>query len=280
MIFLKTKYIYFLFLILAGCNKYELNKNLSEDIRVVSFSPALTDFVLALGGENYLVGRTPWCAVNKEIPVVGDLFNIELEKLVHLNPTHILVQRKELKKSFSRSLFKLKSSVLNLPIEGIEDAAIACLKIGDIFPSEIQSKKRASLLAKRIRDTIAKSYFLEAESIGKGLIVSSSSSEILSWGKNTYLGEMMAARGFKLIHDSDAWKTINLELIYKLNPEWVLVVGDFNKRTLESFKLMKLKALESGRVFKIAHKGIHRPSSGLPEISEKLDFILGALFSD
>ena len=94
MIFLKTKYIYFLFLILAGCNRYELNKNVSEDIRVVSFSPALTDFVLALGGENYLVGRTPWCSVNKEIPVVGDLFNIELEKLVHLNPTHILVQRK------------------------------------------------------------------------------------------------------------------------------------------------------------------------------------------
>ena len=282
--FFKIKHACFLFFLLSSCNKSDLNlnKDVAEEIRVVSFSPALTDFVLSLGGESYLVGRTPWCDVNADIPIIGDLFNVELEKLVHLDPTHILVQKEELKGSFLDPFSKLKSDILTLPIQSIEDSAVACLKIGEIFSFDMQSKKRASLLADRIRGTVAKTYFLGAEHFGNGLIVSSSSSsssDVLSWGGKTYLGEMLHARGFDLIHNDDAWRTINLEYIFKLNPGWILVVGD-QKKIFESFQLMKLEASKSGRILEIAHRGIDRPSSSLPEISQKLDLILGTLFSD
>ena len=59
--------------------------------RIASFSPALSATVVALGWENSLVGRTPWC--KSTAPIVGSLNDVDLETLARMKPNLILIQQ-------------------------------------------------------------------------------------------------------------------------------------------------------------------------------------------
>lgn len=62
-------------------------------IRIVSLSPAITQTLVDLGLGDRVVGRTPWCdAVPSEVQVVGSLQDFDAERIVRLQPTHVLVQ--------------------------------------------------------------------------------------------------------------------------------------------------------------------------------------------
>ncbi len=61
--------------------------------RIVSLSPAITDILLDLGLGEYVVGRGAWEEqLGAEIPRVGDLSNLDLEGLIALGPTDVILQ--------------------------------------------------------------------------------------------------------------------------------------------------------------------------------------------
>src|SRR5262245_61670957 len=61
--------------------------------RIISLSPAISRTLVDFGLADRVVGRTPHCdALDRSIPVVGDLLNVDYEQIIRLNPTHILVQ--------------------------------------------------------------------------------------------------------------------------------------------------------------------------------------------
>ena len=63
-----------------------------QAVRVVSLSPGLTATMVALGVSDRLVGRTPWCEVSTDVPIVGSLLDLNAEALVMVRPTVILLQ--------------------------------------------------------------------------------------------------------------------------------------------------------------------------------------------
>ncbi|MBT8484549.1 MAG: hypothetical protein KJO43_03155, partial [Phycisphaerae bacterium] len=61
--------------------------------RIVSFSPALTRMLVDLGVGAEIVGRTRFCtAADPSVPVVGDLRDVNYERLLEVTPTHVYVQ--------------------------------------------------------------------------------------------------------------------------------------------------------------------------------------------
>ena len=61
--------------------------------RVVSLSPAVTEIVYALGAEDILVGRTDFCEYPPEaatIPSIGGISNLNIEKILSLNPDLVI----------------------------------------------------------------------------------------------------------------------------------------------------------------------------------------------
>jgi iron complex transport system substrate-binding protein len=63
--------------------------------RVVSFSPALTEIIFALGQEGKLVGVSSFCTyppAANELPVCGGLIDPNLELLAELNPDVVFLQ--------------------------------------------------------------------------------------------------------------------------------------------------------------------------------------------
>jgi ABC-type hemin transport system substrate-binding protein len=64
-----------------------------EPPRIVSLSPALSRTLVDLGLADHVVGRTAYCAsLDPAIPIVGDLYELDYERLIRLEPTHVLLQ--------------------------------------------------------------------------------------------------------------------------------------------------------------------------------------------
>src|SRR5690606_12912887 len=87
-------------IVVAGCGRtpsspsdIDAPKPDAAELRVVSFSPALTRIAVDLGMADVIIGRTPWCtSIDADVPVVGQLDDADFELLVRLDPTHLLVQ--------------------------------------------------------------------------------------------------------------------------------------------------------------------------------------------
>lgn len=65
----------------------------ADELRIVSLSPALTEIVCHLGGEELLVGRTAACDYPKsvrQLPSVGRFGTPEIERIVSLRPTLVI----------------------------------------------------------------------------------------------------------------------------------------------------------------------------------------------
>ena len=64
-----------------------------DELRLVSMSPALSRTLVDFGLARRIVGRSPFCDfLDDAVPIVGDLRNINYERLIELAPTHVLVQ--------------------------------------------------------------------------------------------------------------------------------------------------------------------------------------------
>jgi ABC-type Fe3+-hydroxamate transport system substrate-binding protein len=66
-----------------------------EPVRIVSLVPSLTELLFALDLQEQLVGRTAFCIEPagriEAVPVLGGTKTFELDKLMALNPSHVLV---------------------------------------------------------------------------------------------------------------------------------------------------------------------------------------------
>lgn len=70
-----------------------VDQSASNTARVVSLSPHLTELMFALGHEKLLVGtveHSNWPEAAKEIPRIGNAFNINLESIIALQPDSVL----------------------------------------------------------------------------------------------------------------------------------------------------------------------------------------------
>ena len=79
---------------IVGCRqKYGPITTTPGEPRIVSLSPAVSRTLVDFGLDDLIVGRSPWCAsLDPAIPVAGDLYTIDYERLIRLRPTHVLVQ--------------------------------------------------------------------------------------------------------------------------------------------------------------------------------------------
>ena len=115
--------------------------------RIVSLVPSLTELLFALDLQDQLVGRTAFCVEPagriEAVPVVGGTKTFELDKLMALNPSHVLVNVDETPKELADQIGAAGARVVvthpNTPADNIA--------LYQLFGGLFQRRKRAMDLA-------------------------------------------------------------------------------------------------------------------------------------
>ena len=210
-------------LLVAACHDEDAVKTLADSSksapRIASFSPALTATVVALGWEQSLVGRTPWCA--SSAPIVGSLNDVDLETLARANPTLLLIQQTQtgappqLEQVASAKHWKLEF----IPATSLDDIRH--------LPSAVEkavgqpAPNRAQLLVDALEKELAPC--AAAQKLSPAILLYSDE-PIGAFGADTYLAQAWVAMGGTLALPNKGNPNLSLEELFATQPKSIIVI--------------------------------------------------------
>lgn len=195
----------------------------ASPVRIVSLSPAITRTLVDFHLESHLVGRSSYCfSVDKAIPVVGDLSNINYELLTKVNPTHILVQPAEsgvtepLVEAAKKNGWIIASWHLNT-LDDIE-AMIRGIPTALLLPGSTELEQ-ASRRAAELENAIAQAMSPGGKKLWHGrVMLVSSNNPVLAFGNGTYLSDVLAGFGCTNAVIDKGWMQLSMEDVTRINP--------------------------------------------------------------
>jgi ABC-type hemin transport system substrate-binding protein len=223
--------------------------------RIVSLSPSITTSLIEMGVGQHIVGRSAFCEKgDTSIPVVGDLYAVDYERLLRLQPTHVFVQPQatgvdsHLQELAENGEFILRSWNLN----GIKDIQALALDLAELLDvSEL---------------TVSPNMNGNAVSTATTLLMTIGSEQQVGicFGKNTYLDDIWSAMGGVNALQKDGWQKLSLEDIARLSPSRIVIVNDVlftQKSPLDSLDIP---------VIKFVHKDVLIPSIRVAKVAKSL----------
>jgi ABC-type Fe3+-hydroxamate transport system substrate-binding protein len=188
--------------------------------RVVSLSPALTATMLRLGWSGRMAGRTPWCEGVSEVPVIGSLTEVDLERLARIDPSVILVQRTSLglPPGLERAASERGWRVEQIPCETLADVRALPEAVGEAL------SERPELEAWNAAWTGALTVVPELGPRGRAVLLLPDASP-RACGADAYLGQVWSAWGGTVCPASPGWPSMQLEDVVACDPDRVVVLG-------------------------------------------------------
>ncbi len=270
------KYI-LIILLLVSCKPQEINTN---EMRIVSLAPSITETIYALGQEHKLVGRTDFCAKGKNIPSVGTM-TPSLEKIISLQPSLVISLSSDTKSSQDLQ----KAGIKNLPIQNsnLEQiyhsfATIAkacavpdqgqqlideCKKILADLAKKQNAHKRVLLLISSLRDNPHK---------------------LSPWvaGPKTFYGEILEALNTTNAAASDStFYQMSSEELLQANPDVIIIIGpkaiseqDLKDEHKAWDQLRQLKAVQSKDIHYIGNSHIMIPGPSITQTMRDLSNVI------
>ncbi|MCQ2295093.1 MAG: ABC transporter substrate-binding protein [Bacteroidales bacterium] len=220
----------------------------SSPTRIVSVSPAATEIIFALGGEQLLVGRTDFCNYPPEassIESIGGITNLNIEKVASLKPDLIITASMVSEQTVS-TLQKLGIPVVSvLEKEHLEDLYANIERIGQLIgkPQAADSLNQAlqqqmGNLHKPTADPVPSIYYV----IGFG------SGGNYTAGGNTFINELLTYAGARNIAaDIQGWN-YSLEALMAADPDYVIVRQEDSASFCQTRPYNNLTAVKQGQV--------------------------------
>lgn len=256
-------------------------------LRIVSLSPALTRIAADLGLAGAIVGRTQFCtAIQSSVPVVGDHFTQNLELLVRLRPTHILLQppRNEPPIALRDLAEQHDWTLLHWRIDTIDDVRAIVREMPEMLNSIDASarqllQQRSHALIDEIDAALAPgpAPLRPAQSM-RVLMVYSTDPSISVFGSDTYLDEVLRAFGCaNAAGHLSGWGQISLEDALRLDADAIIIIsqrhGDLTE-AMGSLAATPLRASAEGRIAMLVHPEALLPSTSVIEVAGELRAIL------
>jgi iron complex transport system substrate-binding protein len=273
---------------LANCDRPPVATTTAEtkELRIVSFSPAISRTLVDFGLQDRIVGRTQYCSsLDQSIPVVGDLQTIDFEALLRVRPTHIVIQPPagvvdpHLRELADVHQWKISDWRLN----SIDDVRALVREIPQRLFAEgsnerAEMSRRGEALLGRIDRTLAPSPESPAMFGGTVLMVESVN-PVLAFGANTYLHDVLVSLGGKNSLSESGWVQLSLEDVVRLAPEAIIIVAP-GKTSMDvdheagPMTTLDVPAAKARRIAILAHPDALLPSSGVTGVAQDLQSIL------
>jgi len=213
--------------ILAGCSAPPVDREDAPVRRIVSLLPNATQFVVALGGGDRLVGCTaydPTEGVNPEAVVLGGALDTNFEKILALAPDLVLVQ--DTMTQHVNRLAALGLRVEPLPAETIADADTSIRLIA----RRLGEPRAGVVLADRLQRElkIVRERVAEREAVRTLLVIGHDPGQLRGLvvaAPGTFLDELLTvAGGVNVVGKTPAiYPQLSREALLAANPDAVVV---------------------------------------------------------
>ncbi len=237
--------------------------SLTKDInRIISLAPNLTEIIFHIGCGDKLVGVTRFCDYpqeTKEKEIVGDMLNVNFEKIVELNPDLVFITVEgNTKLTFDR----LKSLGINVFVTN---------------PRNIQGIKKSikdlSLIFNKVQiaDSVLKDIEFRLQNVKKLKLKNTSGLFIVSLnplmvaGKNTFINEILESVNIRNIASNlnANYPVISREDLIIQNPE-ILILSSLEKENLQEIirhypEWKNIKAIKENKVIFVDENIFFRP---------------------
>jgi len=270
----------------AGCTEDELKPfTLIDDLgrevyiieipsTIVSLAPSNTELLYALGLGDKVCGVTASCnypqqATEKEI--VGDFAEIDIEKIVAINPDLILAEDMH-KYEVIPALEELGFTVVALVPHNLQEVMDSIELTGSLTGTQDEATRVVEDMQQRIKAiTDVTDGLNEAEKV-KVLYVLWHE-PIMSVGTDTRIHELIEKAGGINIAAvaGEGYPTLTLEEIININPEVIIVDSDASLQfVLNESRLEGVEAVINDRIYSINPDITNRPT---PRIAEALEIM-------
>ncbi len=254
-----------------------------DTARLVSLAPAITETIAALGDRSVLVGRSDWCrtpASITDLPAVGSALTPNLEGIVGLHPSRILVDGSQ---GIRIDQLKALAPVEVLPWLTVEEMVRSIRRLGAIVDRYVA----AETLAARVENTLAVPP-PEAGPVvlmvlaGGGL----DNGEVWYVKRNSVHGAVLHAAGGRhaIDRDVEGAPVLSLEQLVSLDPDHLVLmasgaVDPDRVAALEAdwSRMTSLAAVREGRVHVVMGEDL---LSVGPSVLDTVQAVRRALFPD
>jgi len=250
----------FLVLILYFCVMLfacaEVEPSSSDELRIVSLSPGITATIVDLGYADVVIGRSSFCnAVDKQVPVVGDLYTVDYERLLRLSPSDVLVQV---------TINGIDKHLQELAEEGLFE--LHTFRVDRLTDIQQMHDDILELLSEDAREM---QVILDMVALPSSILMMTAGSEGaagLCFGRETYLDDLLLMMGGTNALQKSGWVSLSLEDIGRLNPAIIIVVSDsfISEKALTVIKSLGIE------IIPFTHEDVLIPSSRIVDVAKKL----------
>ncbi len=281
-------------LLLPACRRAAPADAPAQRLRIICLSPAVTDMLVALELGDRIVGRDAYEEqLPDSVPRVGDLTSVNLEAVLALNPTDIILQagRAGAPPRLESIAAERGWRFINLQIDGLDDAQLALRRVveelsfaGDDQSQRVAARRRATELLAEMDAALASLPAATTARLGPVLLLYFTDPPS-AFGPGSYLSDMLARLGADNALTGGAWQELDLERVAAIDPWAIIVVkpGASPQQTedpqslLGSVGRLNLTCARAGRIAVLRHERALLPGASLIEAARELRDILESL---
>lgn len=263
--------------------------------RIVCLSPALTDILIDLGLENNIVGRDIWeKQLPDSVPRVGDLYQLDYEALIALQPTDVILQVEPdkippfLNDTGAQKNFRIVAIHINtLPdILSAMRQLIAQLSFTGSESQRTAAQHKADEIESRINTALQPLPQTIADHLGPVLILHDVQPPA-AFGPDSYLVQVLETLGAPdALTTGGPWQELDLETVADLDP-WAIILikpgapADADKTAmLGPLADLKLSAVKNNRIAALTHPQSLLPGTCIADVADELRSILTRFAKD
>jgi len=257
-VFLRAAFVQLFFFFLF------LNSLFAEINRVVSVVPSITKQLIYFKAQEKIVGCSSYCklAKDKNVQIVGNIININVEKIYSLKPDIVFVSNM----TDIRDVEKLKKLGINVAVfsypKSIEEFFTQVKEIGKLAGYQKEANKAINISKKLLIELSNRCEVL----IGKKVFMEIGVKPLYSVPKDTYLNDFLLRLGLINITGELKDGIINREYVIKENPD-IIMIMDMGYKAKEEVsywhKFKFLNAVKNNKIILLEADKVASPA--LPE---------------
>jgi iron complex transport system substrate-binding protein len=264
-------------IVLAACGQGERQAPAPAGERIVSLMPSGTEIVDALHATDLLVGVDQYSDFPepvKKLPKVGNYLTPDLEAIVRLRPTFVIVD--DVHGQVAAALHDRGIATVGCSVHGLADVQ-ACLRaVGE----RLGKARDAEAIVTSITGALATAAAHRPARHPRVLAIidrePGAIGGLVAAGPGSYLDELLAAVGGDnvLAATGERYPRISLEEVLRARPDVILDLSEAASSGVGAWKDVDVPAVASGKVIALAEPYLRGPS---PRVALALDALARAI---